>query len=349
MYFTCDEDLIDDFHLRSGHSVQSKKSYRTAFNKYTAFHNMSLSDLLAEAIREQENNIPENRLSIYDRIISFRDYLIKNHIGNTIQSSVSKIKTFYHYNRVKIPFIPPLNSKYVNKHGLISFDDLPSKDELRLALDFADDDLKMWILVILSSGASRCEAKSMTNRTLFEGTMAYHKKDNFEDALKYLSRKNNAVCTCKLIRQKTDKPYYTFLNPECVQRVARIKLNQRDFDLDGSLLRYNLSHVNYKFKMLNDYLGFGEVGGYSKLRPHMLRKFNATYLTQGTLDGDLLGMDLVDMLHGRGKNKTREAYYMDNPELLKREYIKVMNNVSLYRRYEYRISNGNVRVISKPL
>ena len=72
MYYTNDHNLIEDFHLRSGHSVSSKKSYRTVFNKYTAFHNMSLCDLLAEAITEQENHTPENRLSIYDRIISFR-------------------------------------------------------------------------------------------------------------------------------------------------------------------------------------------------------------------------------------------------------------------------------------
>ena len=238
MYYTTDQDLIEDFHLRSGHSVGSKKSYRTVFNKYTAFHNMSLCDLLAEAITEQENHTPENRLSIYDRIISFRDYLTKNHIGNTITDAISKIKTFYHYNRVTIPFIPPLNSKYVNKNDLISFEDLPTKDELRLAMQFADDDLKMWIMVIISSGASRCEAKSMTNRTLFEGTKTYHKKDNFHDALKYLARNNNVVCTCKLVRQKTDKPYYTFLNPECVQRIAKIKLKHEDFDLDAPLLKY---------------------------------------------------------------------------------------------------------------
>ena len=310
---------------------------------------MSLCDLLAEAITEQENHTPENRLSIYDRIISFRDYLTKNHIGNTITDSISKIKTFYHYNRVTIPFIPPLNSKYVNKNDLISFEDLPTKDELRLAMQFADDDLKMWIMVIISSGASRCEAKSMTNRTLFEGTRAYHKKDNFHDALKYLARNNNVVCTCKLVRQKTDKPYYTFLNPECVQRIAKIKLRHEDFDLDAPLLKYNLNHVNHKFKKLNDYLGFGEVGGYARLRPHMLRKFNSTYLTQGSFEGNLLGMDSVDLLHGRGKNKTRQAYYKDNPDFLKFEYIKAMSNISLYRRYDYKIVNGRVKVISKPL
>lgn len=81
----------------------------------------------------------------------------------------------------------------------------------------------------------------------------------------------------------------------------------------------------------------------------MLRKFNATYLTQGCLDGILLNMDLVDELHGRGKDQTRQTYFKDNPEYLKREYIKAMGNISLYRRYEYKIVNGKVKVISMHL
>lgn len=310
---------------------------------------MSLCELLAEAIAEQENHIPQNRLSIYDRILSFRDYLVKNNIGNTVTNSVSKIKTFYCYNRVEVPTIPPLNSNSIAKNDIICFDDLPTKDDLKLALKFADDDLKLWILVIISSGATRAEAKSMTNRMLFEGTKSYHKKDNFQDALKYLSRRKNIVCTCNLIRRKTDKPYYTFLNPECVQKLAKIKLKQEDFDLDKPLLNYEVNHVNRKFKKLNDYLGFGEVGGYARLRPHMLRKFHATYLTQGSMGDDLLGMNLVDILHGRGKNKTRESYYMDNPEYLKRKYIMAMSNISLYRKYDYEIVCDKINVISRPL
>lgn len=269
--------------------------------------------------------------------------------GNTIPNSISKIKIFYHYNRIKIPFIPPLNNKNINKNDIISFEDLPTKDELRLALQFADDNLKLWILTIISSGMTRVEAKSITNEDFFEWTRTYHKKDSFEDAMKYLSRKNNVVCTCKLVRQKTDKPYYTFLNPECVQKIAKIKLKQKDFNLNDPLLKYELSHVNYKFKMLNDYLRFGKAGGYVCLRPHMLRKFNSTYLNQGTIEGDLLRMDSIDILHGCGKNKTRESYFKDNPEFLKMEYIKVMSNISLYCRYEWKIVNGKVKVISKPL
>lgn len=85
--------------------------------------------------------------------------------------------------------------------------------------------------------------------------------------------------------------------------------------LDAPLLKYNLNHVNHKFKKLNDYLGFSEVGGYARLLPQMLRKFNSTYLTQGSFEEDLLSMDSVDLLHGHRKNKTRQAY-KDNSDFL---------------------------------
>ena len=142
---------------------------------------------------------------------------------------------------------------------------------------------------------------------------------------------------------KTDKPYYTFLNPECVQETARIKLRQKDFDLKKPLLEYEPNYVNHKFKIQNDRLGFGKAGGYSRLCPHMLRKFNSTYLNQGLIGGS------VDLLHGRGKNMTRETYYKENPEYLKFEYVKAMNSISLYHRYDWKLVNGKVRIISKPL
>lgn len=81
----------------------------------------------------------------------------------------------------------------------------------------------------------------------------------------------------------------------------------------------------------------------------MLRKFHSTHLNQESISDKKLGMDEVDPLHGLGKNKTRESYFMDNPEFLKLEYIKVMNNVSIYRISGWKIVNGKIRVISKPL
>ena len=187
-----------------------------------------------------------------------------------------------------------------------------TKDELKRALNVADDNLKLWILVMLSSGSSRMELKSMTNGMFFRGTAEYHGKDDFESALKYLSRKNNVVCTCRLVRQKTDKPYYTFLNPECVQKIAKVKLKQRDFDLDTSLLKYSPNHLSHKFKTINDILQLGSAGGYSRFCPHMIRKFHATHLSQGSITDNVLDMNNIDSLHGRG-NKIGSPISMKIP------------------------------------
>jgi hypothetical protein len=65
-------------------------------------------------------------------------------------------------------------------------------------------------------------------------------------------------------------------------------------------------YVNCKFKLLNDLLGFGKVGGYARLRPHMIRKFHSTYLSQGSIDCRQLSREDIDCLQGRGKNRTRE-------------------------------------------
>lgn len=350
MKFENDYDLIRAFHLNAGHSKSSIKSYGTAFSKYCKFQDMSLTELLEEAKFEQENKVPLNKLSLFNRILSFRNFLIDNYVGNTISTTVTKIKTFYHHNRIRLPYISPLNTRKVKKHDIISYDELLSKDEIRKALSVADDNLSMWILVLTCCGSSRCEAKSMSNGMFFKGTQSYHMKDDFRDALKYLTRHDDVVCTCKLTRKKTDKPYYTFLNPETVKFIAKVKLKEEDFDLDNSLLKYTPDYIGKKFRFINDYLNFGYAGGYRRFRPHMLRKFNATHLNQGSIDfDDSLNMEIVDNLHGRGKGSTREAYFKDNPDVLKLSYVKCMSNVSLYHKYTWEIVDGEVIVYSQKL
>lgn len=47
----------------------------------------------------------------------------------------------------------------------ISYDGLLIKSEIKSALKVADDNVGMWIYVMLSSGSSRIEAKGLTNKT----------------------------------------------------------------------------------------------------------------------------------------------------------------------------------------
>ena len=342
MDFNEDIELINQFHINAGHSKNTIKTYKTAFNKYRNFHKMSLKELLNEAIKEQEMNVPINQLNIYNRINLFKQYLIENHIGNTISSTLQMIKTFYKHNRVELPYFPPLNRKTIKHHKFINYGDLLSKEEILKGLRISNDELKSWIMVMVSSGATRVECKQLTNETLFRGTLQDHQKDNVLDAFKYLSRHDNVVCTCELIRKKTMKPYYTFLNPETVQHIAQHKLNIGDIKPENPLLRYSEDYVGKKCREINEYLQFGHAGGYTRFRPHMFRKFNATHLHQGFKEK--LSMDEIDQLQGRGKNSTRQSYYKNNPEILKLNYIQAMNNISLYNRYKYRINDRKIMI-----
>lgn len=105
-----------------------------------------------------------------------------------------------------------------------------------------------------SSGSSRSEAKGLTNKTFYEWTFEYHRKDSFRDALKFLSKKDNVVCACSLIQKKTGRPFYTFLGPEAVQFISKVKLKNRDFNLDNPLLEGSLDYIGSKFRFINYYL-----------------------------------------------------------------------------------------------
>ena len=334
--------ILKEFHDNAGHSKNSIKSYQTAFNKYRIFHKMSLTELIKEAKIEQEKHIPESKLRLFDRLNTFKQYLIKNHIGNTVTSTLNKIKTFYKYNRITLPFIPPINRKTINQHDYISYEDLLTREELLKGLNIANNNLKCWILIMLCSGSTRNECKSITNQIFFDGTYEYHEKDDYIDALKILSKRDDVVCTCKLVRQKTKKPYYTFLNPETVQQIAKTKLIEGGFILKDPLLRHTEDYIGKQCKFINDYLNMGKAGGYSRFRPHMFRKWHATRLNQGYENN--MTMDDIDQLQGRGKTLTRESYFKNNPEILKLNYIKAMNNVSLYNKYSYEIKNGIITI-----
>lgn len=147
--------------------------------------------------------------------------------------------------------------------------------------------------------------------------------------MKFLSKTDNVVCTCSLIRKKTCRPFYTFLNPEATQFILKVKLKNRDFNLDSPLLEGSLDYIGSKFRFINDYLDLDYAGDYRRFRPHMLRKFNATYLNNEWVKSDLLDMESVDTLHGKGKDSTRQSYFKDNPNVLKLSFIRCMSNVSV--------------------
>ena len=78
----------------------------------------------------------------------------------------------------------------------------------------------------------------------------------------------------------------------------------------------------------------GKVGHYNRFRPHMLRKFHSSNLfnnNQGEEEDEKIGltMDQIDALQGRGKGDTRSVYFMDNPDVLRKAYIRALPLITI--------------------
>lgn len=91
------------------------------------------------------------------------------------------------------------------------------------------------------------------------------------------------------------------------------------------------------------------VGGQGRFRPHMLRKFHATFIRGSVLSYEerCISNSQIDEMQGRGKTNVQDTYIKTNPLEQKILYAKVMNNVSLFHEYDYRIVDGDVIVSLK--
>ena len=148
-----------------------------------------------------------------------------------------------------------------------------------------------------------------------------------------------------MTRAKTKKLYYGFVNPETTQIIAQYLLMNERYCREDTLFKYNQPYVNVLMKKINDDLGLGLAGGFSKFSPHMMRRYNATHLQGDILSfNDNLDSKEIDELQGRSRTSVQDVYMKTHPLRQKLIYVKHMNNVSLYNQYEYEIVDDDILV-----
>ena len=329
----------------SGMSLNTIRSYKQSFKLYEGFHQMDLDGLLEEAITEQTKNTPEHLLSLYDRLMDFREWLVENYKYNTIKGHITNITTWYRRNRITIPYLPPLNSKTVMKNPYIEFKDILTKDEIRDALTLTSTEMRARLMTMATGGYSREETRILTKRQFYEDTYKYHKEDDPMEAMYKLAKMDNVIWETQIIRQKTKKPYYGFTNPETTQAIARAKIREGEYDLDTPLFSHTVNYVSNFCRKINKKLDLGKAGGFGRFTPHALRRYNATYLKGTELTAEeTIRLQDIDEMQGRSKTNTQDRYIKTNPLKQKLLYAKYMNNVSLYNQYTYEIGEDDIIV-----
>ena len=326
-------------------------AYESSICKYEEFHNSTIEELIKEALDEQTNQVPNHLLKIIERIEDFQDYLVgQDYVWGTINSHITRIKTIYHKNRVLVPYIEPLNAKKIRRNPIIEFSDILTKDELRKILPLTRLPIRARMMAMIQGGLSNEECEHLSLESFIKETYKYHQCDDMIDALEWLADENNPIIwVTKLIRIKTGKPYYALIGAEAVNTIASAKLYEMDRkgEMSDKLLNTHKISINRSCVRINKRLGLGKAGGMNRLRPHSLRKFNATYISGSALNYEehsLITNAEIDEMQGRGKTAVQDTYIKTNPIRQKVLYAKVMNNVSLYHEYDYAIVDDDVQV-----
>lgn len=320
-------ELLDNLSITYNHSYNTKRAYKTALKQYCAFFDMDLIELLKEAEEEENNGIKWKHCKLKNRLLQFRQHLLNNFSLNTVKVRMNHVIKFYKFYDIEIYELPKISNKSTNKATPIYFKDLPDKEIIREALNIADPRMKAAILFICSSGCGRAETLSLTIQDYIDALSEYipNKNKSILEIIDIISENDNIIPTFNILRKKTNKYYTTYCSPEAVKAINTYLLSRTD-NLTNKSQLFKVSGVYFiaSFQIINDKLGLGRVGEYSRFRSHMLRKFHAS-----ALYNDGMSLDNVNDLQGKAKNKTDQAYFMINPEDLKYEYIKHLPAVTI--------------------
>lgn len=320
-----DKEIMNEFIKVRNLNKRTVYGYNNAIKLYTNFNKRSLSELLREAEKEEENGVRWKNRKIKQRLLNFRAFLQRHYLISTVKVHFQRILTIYRHFEIEIHNLPPINLKNTNNLKPIMFEDLPTKEIIRDSIKIANPIMKAIILFISSSGCARQETLNITIQDFIDATREYHNSNDIYEIITILIKRNDVIPTFKLKRQKTNKFYFTFCSPEAVSYILDyLIISKRKLKNDDKLFKTNLDYLNNYFNEINDSLSLGKVRKYNRFRSHMLRKFHASALYNHE---NGLSLEEIDALQGRGKDNTHSAYFMEDPIKLKKKYVKILDSI----------------------
>ena len=320
-----DKELLTRIAKAKNLTQNTINNYRTAINKYTTHCGKSMVQLLEEAEQEEEDGIRWKRRKIRKHLIGYRAHLIDEYeYEGTIRVYLQKILAIYRHYEIELQPLPQVSTRNKTKPN-VNYTDLPDKEIIRRAVNLTDPKMKALILFMTSGGTSRIETLNLRVQDFITATSEYHNKKDIYEVLEELDPNTDIIPTWRIHRQKTNKYHFTFTSPESTRAIIYYLENKEDCLTNTSrLFDYDYSYLGKKFGQINRKLGLGKVGKYNRFRSHMLRKYHATQLSQGE---NGLTYDEIDALQGRSKEKTRQSYFLNNPDDLKRKYARNINQL----------------------
>jgi len=339
-----ESNTLNIFFEEKGLSKNSRKTYVNAVKQYTRFTKMSLENLIKEADFEEEERIRWKKRTLRKRLLDFRRYLYSSLAEGSAKLYFSRIKTIYTHFGIEIGHIPMYKSKQIDRTHEMTYRDILTREELKSAYYEANNTVKTLIVFGISSGLSKADMLDLTVADFLDACKEYITDTNASPIQQLEQLKKQEVIIPKFIgnRKKTLVRYTTYCSPEAVEHIISEligkhfdMINNADDDdvqlsLDDVVFDISESHMYYVFNKINQVLGLGKVGKFSKFRCHQLRKFQATTLLNS--DAETWSIDEIDALQGRVMDATHRAYFQNNEDKLYEKYCNSVDDLMLFKK-----------------
>jgi len=332
------KDILNDEHMikfinSRNLRPNSVRVYKIAIKNYCNYTGLTPSQLINEADEEQDKGIKKKNRKIKNYLQGFINHLNnKGRAANTINSSFTNIKSFYHEFDIDLPKV---KCKIKDTEELLTIKDIPEKEHIKKALKYANLCYTAIIKLMMSSGMGSGEIRNLSLKDYIDahGIRKYSISD-FEKVIKKLQEKENEIPTWSIRRIKTGMPYITFSSLEANRAINEYLEDRNEkkpiMDINDFLFVSkihkkisNRSFAQY-FQRLNDNAGFGFYKNQRFFRGHALRKFFASTLHNN-------GMDYLDAewLIGHRVKITTGTYIKPDINRLKNDYVKILPFLSL--------------------
>jgi integrase len=330
-----DQSIFKEFVLNRALAPSSIRLYRIALQKYVNFTGKTLGELIDEADLEEDVGIRLRKRKVRKYLIDFKEDLKNNGLStNYITHILTLVKSFYHEFDIQLPRTYRRQSRS-DKRKETTIDDLPTIEEIKKAIDYANTTYKSIILLGVSSGMSRAEIISLTFKNYYDAIPLKKYPKNMSELIDKVEEITNLIPIWKIVRVKTGHLYFTFSSLEAsdaileyLKELHRTHPEYNPKPADTFFRNYNVpitnSAVSEMYRRINQKAGLRKIGKRILVRPYSLRKYFAT-----TLERNKFPHLMTRWLLGHNIDKKTNAYFKADSETLKEEYLTVLNQLSI--------------------
>jgi len=167
-----EDSLFKSFIVNRGIRKATIKRYKRQLELYCTFLDKTPTELIDQAENEEDQGMRMRNRSIKKYLLNFKEFMEdNNYSSHTIINTITIVRTFYTEYDV---ILPKMHLK--RKQQTESIEDIPNKNDIRLALKYANPKYRAIILTMSSAGFGSLNYVHLNTSTCY---VAYRSILNF--------------------------------------------------------------------------------------------------------------------------------------------------------------------------